>query len=153
MKENSKKRTRWEMELDNINPDGSLKKSPGGWPSEKKIEEVQKKMYSFKERLNKEDPRILAKLVPYIKEYLNNFGALTGNIEYGVPKHFDRGEHIVESKYNFLDKKVKGSIKLGRNELTDYKSFIEEDFAFYFPENKVKFSGEGNVTLESKVKW
>lgn len=149
----NEKRNRWDLELDNINPNGSLKKSPKGWPSQKKIEAAQRKKKTLFDRLEKEKPETLSSLAPFISEHLNKLGSLSGNIKYGSPEHFFQGEYITNNDYNFLGKNVKGSVKMDREDLSDYKELILQDFASYFPGINIDEIEEGKIVIKGNSTW
>lgn len=139
---------RLEREIEHLNPDGSRKTPIPGWPSQEEVDKASTKFNEFNERLAKTNYiTTLNHLIPYIREYLETLGSLSGVIKYGSPMHFHEGEYISENLYNFLGKEVKGSVRLDKEDLSNSKLRIFEDFASYFPDHVVRDLGEGKIVL------
>ncbi len=143
-----KNKSMLEREIEHLNPDGSRKKPLPGWPSRENIDKAYETFEKFNKKLSNDNSVIyFSHLVPYIKEHLKKIGSLSGVIKYGSPRHYHEGEYLVENSYNFLGKDVKGSIKLGKEDFSNLKSLVFEDFVSYFPNNTVQDLGDGNVIL------
>jgi hypothetical protein len=137
-----------EREIEHLNADGSRKRTLPGWPSQENIDKAYVSLEKFNKKLSSDNSVVyFSHLVPYIKEHLKKIGGLSGVINYGSPRHYHEGEYLVENIYNFLGKEVKGSIKLDKEEFSNLKSLVFEDFVSYFPNNAVQDLGDGNVIL------
>lgn len=144
----NKSKSRLELEIENLNPDGSRNRPLPGWPSQESIDKSYITLEKFNKKLSNDSSVVyFSHLVLYIKEHLKKIGSLSGVIKYGSPKHYHEGEYLVENIYSFLGKDVKGSIKLDKEEFSNLKSLVFEDFTSYFPNNTVQDLGDGNVIL------
>lgn len=143
-----KNKSHLEKEIENLNPDGSRKTPFSDWPSQEELNKASKRFVQFNERLSKDNSvTSLNHLVPYIEKHLKTLGGVSGVIKYGSPRHYHEREYIAENMYSFLGKEVKGSVRLDKEELSNSKSIIFQDFVSYFPNHTVQDLGEGKIIL------
>lgn len=138
----------FEKEIENLNPDGSLKKKIfGGTLPKETIDGLNREMEEFNFKMLESKIKSLEDLAPYISEHLERFGAISGQINASEPRYVGSDEYSSSIEYSFLGKSVEEKIKMEKEDIKEYFQEIKDNFASYFPKNSIEFIEEGKVIL------